>query len=100
MKKAPWESKGRWYRFFCESNGTTVTLTRGDLADAEISSGVLKLPKDYRIVNFCVDSDNNVDAAADVVSRKRYYADGKEGIYLPTAGQFTNAYAYVYAYRE
>lgn len=48
-------NKGRWYRFFIESDGTNVTLTESDIEDATVTTTVLKIPADYKVKTFVYD---------------------------------------------
>lgn len=94
----PWQAKGRWYHFFVESNGSAISITAKDDITATMNGAVLQLPKDFHAISWTVDHDNDTSSAADYSNKKKLYADGSTGIYLPTAAQFTAAEVFVFGY--
>lgn len=89
-------SKGRWYRFFVESDGNEYTLTTSDIEDTTIASTYLKLPKGYHILDRIYDI--NFTGAASITDVIKSYASGEESVPLPQASGFDYGYIYVFAH--
>jgi len=96
----PWQKQGRWYHFFCESTGSAISITAGDIETAVMNGAVLQFPKGFRALTWVVDHDNDTSSAGDFNNKKKLYTDGSVGVYLPTAAQFTAAEVYVFGYFE
>ena len=86
-------TKGRWYRFFVESDGTTVTLSKKDNIDASIVNNKLILPK-YFTVAACFNELHCIEAEEANVCRIVYDTDGLTKVELP-AKNFDYGYIYI-----
>lgn len=104
---APWQSQGRWYHAFVESDGIDYTLTVSDLEDAEIETpdgespvSALKFPVGYRIVGIQSDIHGDALTDTDYAGGKRIYSDGAQGVILPPVALFDFMAIWVFAYLE
>lgn len=93
----PYE-KGRWYRTFLESDGTTLKITDSDL-DVSIQGNYLKFPKDFHILDTKYDMNSithsgNAVITIDVMS----FPDGAQGIAKPLATAIDYGYIYTFGY--
>ena len=86
-------TRGRWYRFFVESDGTAVTLTGKDDIDASIIDNNLVLPKDFTLAA-CFNELHTIEAEEANVCRIIYDTDGLTKVKLP-AKNFDNGYIYI-----
>lgn len=91
-------AKGRWYRIFMESDGTTQTIVEDDLG-VTLNGNNINAPKDFHIVDTmydinCVAHTGTANMAIDLIG----YADGTEGIAGPVPKAFDWAYIYVFGY--
>lgn len=86
-------TKGRWYIFFVESDGTTVTLSEKDNLDASIENNKLILPKDFTVAAVFNDL-HCIEAAEANVCRIVYDTDGLTKVELP-AKNFDKGYIYI-----
>lgn len=86
-------TKGRWYRFFVESDGTTVTLSEKDNLDASIESNKLILPKDFTVAAY-FNELHTIEADEANVCRILYDTDGLTKVELP-AKNFDHGYIYI-----
>lgn len=92
-------SKGRWYRFFIESDGSATTLVESDLEGATETSNYLKFPLGFHIV----DQKWDINAIAggtnsNIVMSRRHYTDGCQGLPTPAPANYDWAYIYVFGY--
>lgn len=91
-------AKGRWYRVFIESDGTTPTLTEDDLGCA-LSNAYLQMPEDFHVVD--VKYDIHSVTTAEVKTNNmaiRLYADGKQAITIAPVTNYDWQYVYVFGY--
>lgn len=86
-------TKGRWYRFFVESDGTIVTLSEKDNLDASIENNKLILPKDFTVAA-CFNELHTIEAEEANVCRLVYDTDGLTKVELPTKN-FDHGYIYI-----
>lgn len=86
-------TRGRWYRFFVESDGTAVTLTEKDDIDASIIDNNLVLPKDFTLAA-CFNELHTIEANEANVCRILYDTDGLTKVELP-AKNFDHGYIYI-----
>lgn len=91
-------SKGRWYRIFMESDGTTNKITDSDLEITQ-SGNNLKMPEGFHVIDkkydiHSVAHDAQVTIAADLIG----YADGSQGIQGPQAKAYDWAYIHIFGY--
>lgn len=86
-------TKGRWYNFFVESDGTTVTLSKKDNIDASIKNNKLILPKDFTVAA-CFNELHCIEAKEANVCRIVYDTDGLTKVELP-AKNFDHGYVYI-----
>lgn len=86
-------TKGRWYRFFVESDGTTVTLSEKDKINASIENNKLILPKDFTVAA-CFNELHCIKASEANVCRIIYDIDGLTKVELP-AKNFDHGYIYI-----
>lgn len=99
-KYFPFMSKGKWYRFFIESDGVNYSLTESTLENTDITSNYLKLPVGYHIIDSKIDVHFTSTEANNTSLILRSYVDGSQGIALPAKAHFDHMYAYVFAYKE
>lgn len=92
--------KGRYYRFFVESNGSAYSLTDADIEEATISSTYLMLPKGYKVLDTVYDVTSTTATAANMSSVIRFGSDGAQGVALPPKANMTDAYIYIYAVKD
>lgn len=97
-KIAPHQAKGRWYRFFIESDGTKGKLTESPMKNAALTSNILKCDPNFHIVDTKLDV--HFIASYTLTFTLRYYADGSQGIPVPAAANFDYAYVYVFGYYD
>lgn len=93
-------AKGRWYRFFIESDGSAITLTQSDLEDAVIASGRLKMPKGLHVVDAKYDIHTEAGGSNTFNHITYYAADGAQGVAVPGATAFDYGYVYIFGYFE
>lgn len=93
----PWQEKGRWYKFFIESDGTAYTLTTKEISTAAISGSYLQLPADYHIIDYVVELNVDSSSAATYEKGIRLYADGKQGVVLPDKANIDYATVWIFA---
>ena len=95
-------SKGRWYRFRIESNGTNVTLTASDLDGSEIVDHLgyyLVLPSRYNILSIVpnIYSKSNEN---DSISQSNFVSimpNGSQAYCIPAPFSFINMELYIFA---
>ena len=95
-------SKGRWYRFRIESDGTNLTLTASDLVDSEIvdhSGYYLVLPSRYNILSivpniYSMSNENDSISQSSVVS---IMPNGNQACLIPAPFSFRNMELYIFA---
>lgn len=93
-------SKGRWYRFVIESNGTELTLTSSDIKDAAIVNNALVLPEGYKVMDVVTDINSIANAASDASQGNKIITDdGKQGYLLPDVTTFDHSFIYVFVRR-
>ena len=90
----PYMSKGRWYEFFVESDGTNYKLTKADLNDCKISNNSLILPKDFHILTFTQDIHAIGDST--FMPELPLFSDNTQGFVLPDATSFDYMTIYLY----
>lgn len=86
-------TRGRWYRFFVESDGTTATLTGKDDIDASIIDNNLVLPKGFTLAT-CFNELHTIEANEANVCRILYDTDGLTKVELPIKN-FDHGYIYI-----
>lgn len=92
-------SKGRWYRLFIESDGTTSKITESDITDAAISGTYIKFPSGFHVLDTIYDITTNTEGTASSVQNGvRIYNDGKQAIAIPAVDVYTSAYIYIFGY--
>lgn len=86
--------KGRWYRFFIESDSSNVVLTESDMEDATVTNTAIHIPNNYKVKN--VVYDIAVDGGS---STSLCIKSGSSGwnVSIPDKTGFTDGYVYVYA---
>lgn len=92
--------KGRWYKFFIESDGVDFTLTTSDIEDAEIDSdnALLVLPLGYQAAEakvFCLSDGLAVGSTG--IGAVSIVAGGQQAIQLPLVTDFEDITVYVFA---
>ena len=96
---APWQAKGRWYRFFIESDGENYHLTKSPLEGSDISSNYLRLPIGYHIIDAKGDAHSiGEGTATNAVFTTKLFTNGQQGVLLPNKNTFSHAYVWVFAY--
>lgn len=93
-------SKGRWYRFFIESDGVDVTLTESDLDGADIGSSRLKMPNKFHIVDAKYDFHSEVGGSNTFNHTTYFSSDGAQGVSVPNANAFDYGYVHIFGYFE
>ena len=92
-------SKGRWYRFFIESDGESYTLTKSDLEDATISGSRLKTVEGFHVLDVIEDIHSVESGASGSVQWSTYiYADGIQAVNIPAKSNFDYATVYIFGY--
>ena len=89
---------GREYKFDI-TGGSTITLTKSDISGAKISGTTLQLPIGFQICDFKMSIHSTVSSAKDISSALHCYADGSQGVTLPSSNDFDNLTLYIYAER-
>lgn len=96
-KIAPWQSKGRWFHVFIESDGTTPKITFSDIPDATVATTYLTFFGDFRIIDVkCADID--------LTSGKTYTApqitnrSGRPGVVIPAVATYTYLDLWIFGY--
>lgn len=90
--------KGRWYRFFIESDGNDITITEADLV-VQHSTQYLQMPENFHVLDTVHDIHSISGGTASNMSHVlRIYADGRQGIIMPGKDNFDYGYIYVYGY--
>lgn len=98
----PWMAKGRWYKLFVESNGSTHKLVKSEIEEATCSGGKIYFPHDLNIVETLFDV-HNVEFDSGTASfghTQTLMSNGSTYITLPTAKAYDYAYIYVWAVRR
>ena len=91
-------SKGRWYRFFVESNGSAINITEKDL-EVQNSSSYLQMPEDFHVIDAKYDVHTVAGGTVGNMQQVlRVYNDGRQAISLPAVDHFDYAYIYVFGY--
>ena len=100
-------SKGRWYRFVINSDGTNITITESDLAGVEIESlggpvevtqSLIKLPVGYKALSVVSDinfHDSSISATTFGVLGAD--SEGKQNCVIPPAAMFSYMELYIFA---
>lgn len=99
-KIMPWQTKGRWYQIFIESDGVDYIHTKSDI-EYETSSNYAKFPEGFHVLD--TKYDVHFDATATATNTSfilRNYAGGQQGIILPMKNVFDYATIWVYGYFE
>lgn len=96
-KIVPWQKRGRWYRFFIESDGTDFKITSGDL-ESTIASGYLKLPKKIHALDYIIDINNTAASNRTFAKTFKTFTAGEMGVLLPDVRDFDYMYVYVFGY--
>lgn len=98
-------SKGRWYKFFIESDGTEFTLTDSDIGGVSIDSilsdkNALSLPLGYKILSVVPILNsiegNELESIVNIVVT----STGQQAYLLPPATSFSDIELYVFAVRN
>ena len=97
-KIAPYLSKGRWYHFFIESDGSNYTLTNSDLTDTIISSSALKFPKGFIPVDNKMAVHNTAVSAETLSLSLKIFTNEQQGIAIPKAQSFDYMDVWVFGY--
>ena len=91
-------NKGRWYRFFIESDGSDITITEADLT-VQHSTQYMQLPENFHVLDTVYDINTvSGGTAANMSFVLRTYADGRQGVILPAKDNFDYGYIYVFGY--
>ena len=100
-------SKGRWYRFRIESDGTNITITESDISGATVNydkvhvtdNGKLILPIGYRVLSEIADvnSISSVESVNAQLTAIGSNSEGNQFIILPPPTLFRNMELYVFA---
>lgn len=92
-------AKGRWYRFFIESNGEAITLVESDIEDAVVSGTRIKMPVGFHCMEEIYDISAVPGGTAAGMQHSTYiYADGCQAVNIPAKDLFDWAYVYVFGY--
>lgn len=102
-KIAPWQSRGRWYEVFLESNGSAVSFTKGDIGSAGsivTADNTFAFPADFHLVDVKIDVNTDTGTEKWWQHRTRMYANGSYGIELPSADNFDYLTIYAFGYYD
>ena len=99
---APLYNIGRWYYVEIESESGTATITKADadLTGSTISGSYLKTVEGLHIVDYLIDITPDASSAVSVDKSIRLYADGIQGVTLPTASDYTKVVLNIFGYFE
>lgn len=86
--------KGRWYRFFIESDGSNVVLTESDMKDATVTNTAIHIPNNYKVKDVVYDIAVNGGASTSLYIKS---LSSGWNISIPDKAGFTDGYVYVYA---
>ena len=90
--------RGRWYRFFIESDGSTISITDSDL-EVNHSSQYIQMPKGFHVIDTKYDIHTvEGSSAANMSYVLRTYNDGSQGIIMPGKDAFDYGYVYAFGY--
>lgn len=91
-------SVGRWYRFFIESSGSEITLTKSDIEGTSIENNALVLPEGYRVLDVVTDINSIASDSGDTThGYKVITGDGRQGYFLPNTESFDYGFIYVFS---
>lgn len=94
-------SVGRWYRFFIESDGVTITLTNSDISGAVIENNAVVLPEGYRVMDVVTDINSIANSVGDTSQgNKIITSNGRQGYALPNASTFDYSFIYLFIRRN
>lgn len=94
-------SVGRWYRFFIESSGSAITLTKSDISGAVIENNAVVLPVGYRVMDVVTDINSKANSASNTSQgNKIITSDGRQGYSLPDASAFDYSFIYLFVRRN
>lgn len=94
----PRYDKGRWYRIFIESDGSSYKVHNNTITE-KISENHLKFKKAFHVVTLEIDYTFTKNSGASVVESGLYlYADSTLAVNLVTPDKFTSACMYVFGY--
>lgn len=103
-------SKGRWYRFRIESNGTNLTIRYSDIKDvvikslgepAEVNQNTIILPVGYRALSAVSDINfNSSPISATTFGVLGADSEGKQNCVIPPAAMFSYMELYIFAKRD
>lgn len=99
----PLMTKGRYYTIKLESDGTDVTIDSvdKDLTGVSVSGQYLKTVENFHVIDYDLDINlENVSSATTVSKGIRQYADGIQGVVIPTTANFSNCTVVIYGYFE
>lgn len=90
--------RGRWYRLFIESDGTTALATNDDLG-CIVTNSWLECPKDFHILEHKRDIHSVANGGLKTVNEViRIYADGSQGLAMPDVEKYDYMYIYIFGY--
>lgn len=95
-------TKGRWYKIFCESDGTTQKITTKEIEECTISNtNHLNFPHDLRIVDILCDFHNVEFDTGTANINNIWYAlpNGAKYILLPSSKSWDYGDVWVFGYR-
>lgn len=92
----PYAIKGRWYKFFLESDGIDTKLTTSDIEDVTLDGPYLVFPEGFIVMNIIIDFHTvSASALQSRVVDIQYRADGTQAVYLPNSRNFDYGDIYI-----
>lgn len=97
-KLTPFQARGRWYKFFIESDGIDYKITQSDLEGTDIVTTYLRLPSGYHVLQVIGDVHSIEDGSASNAFVPRFFQNDRQGCMLPAKNTFDAMTVYVFAY--
>lgn len=79
---APFLNNGKWYKFFIEVNDGSYKITTKERA-CSISGTSLKIPN-AQVIDYILDIHNDTASVTSVDKSIKLFADGSQGVALPS----------------
>lgn len=91
-------AKGRWYKFFIESDGNDYTMTTSDIEEAFIAYNYLRFPIGFRVLDHIVDCNTHAAPTSLLAVNVSALTDGRQGVALPAKENFDYLTMYVFGH--
>lgn len=91
---------GRYYKFFLESDHSSIKITTSDLKGCVLSGNSLKFPLGFRVLSVVTDCSTVANGNANTFGTRKVYGDGCQAVELPNASNFDYMTLYVFGYKR